>query len=89
MILLTDGDNTQNRWTSSTTSINARTTLGCNAVKAAGITLFTVRVIEGNETLLRNCATSPSMYFNVTSSGGIGDAFKAITSMIKRMRLSA
>jgi hypothetical protein len=29
------------------------------------------------------------MYFNVTSSGGIGDAFKAITSMIKRMRLSA
>ncbi len=89
MILLTDGDNTQNRWTSSTTSINSRTTLGCNAVKAAGITLFTVRVIEGNETLLRNCATSPSMYFNVTSSGGIGDAFKAITSMIKRMRLSA
>lgn len=89
MILLTDGDNTQNRWTNSTTSINSRTTLGCNAVKAAGITLFTVRVIEGNETLLRNCATSPSMYFNVTSSGGIGDAFKAITSMIKRMRLSA
>lgn len=89
MILLTDGDNTQNRWTSSTSAINSRTTLGCNAVKAAGITLFTVRVIEGNETLLRNCATSPSMYFNVTSSGGIGDAFKAITSMIKRMRLSA
>lgn len=88
MILLTDGDNTQNRFTSSAALIDARTTLGCNAVKAAGITLFTVRVIEGNETLLRNCASSPSMYFNVTSSGGIGDAFKAITSMIKRMRLS-
>ncbi|WP_439575982.1 vWA domain-containing protein [Phreatobacter sp.] len=88
MILLTDGDNTQNRFTSNSGQIDARTTLGCNAVKAAGITLFTVRVIEGNETLLRNCATNPSMYFNVTSSGGIGDAFKAITSMIKRMRLS-
>jgi Flp pilus assembly protein TadG len=88
MILLTDGENTQNRYTSTTSSIDSRTTLSCNAVKAAGITLFTVRVIDGNQTLLRNCASSASMYFNVTSSGGIGDAFKAITSMIKRMRLS-
>ena len=47
-----------------------------------------MRVINGNQNLLRACATNPSMYFNVTSSGGIGDAFKAITSMIKRMRLS-
>ncbi|PTM52299.1 vWA domain-containing protein [Phreatobacter oligotrophus] len=89
MILLTDGDNTQNRWTGTTSSIDARTALACNAVKAAGVTLFTVRVIEGNAALLRACATDPSMYFNVTNSGGIGDAFKAITSMIKRMRLSA
>ena len=89
MILLTDGDNTQNRFSTSTSVIDARTTLACNAVKAAGITLFTVRVIDGNEALLRSCATSASMYFNVTSSGGIGDAFKAITSMIKKMRLSA
>lgn len=88
MILLTDGENTQNRFSSRANQIDPRTTLACDAVKGAGITLFTVRVIEGNETLLRNCATSASMYFNVTSSGGIGDAFKAITSMIKRMRLS-
>ena len=92
MILLTDGDNTQSRYASGPTAaaqIDPRTQMACNAVKAAGITLFTVRVIEGNQTLLRACATDPSMYFNVTSSGGIGDAFKAITSMIKRMRLSA
>lgn len=88
MIVLTDGDNTQSRFSGSTGQIDARTALGCTAVKTAGITVFTVRVIEGNETLLRNCASSPSMYFNVTSSGGIGDAFKAITSMIKKMRLS-
>jgi Flp pilus assembly protein TadG len=91
MIVLTDGDNTQSRYASGSNAaaqIDPRAQMACNAVKAAGITLFTVRVIEGNQTLLRNCATNPSMYFNVTSSGGIGDAFKAITSMIKRMRLS-
>lgn len=88
MIVLTDGDNTQSRYSTSSTQIDARSTMACNAVKAAGITVFTVRVIEGNQTLLRNCASDPSMYFNVTSSSGIGDAFKAITSMIKRMRLS-
>lgn len=92
MILLTDGDNTQSRYAAgpgAAALIDPRTQMACNAVKAAGITLFTVRVIEGNQNLLRACATDPSMYFNVTSSGGIGDAFKAITSMIKRMRLSA
>jgi Flp pilus assembly protein TadG len=94
MILLTDGDNTESRYvpfsnTAAAPVMDPRTTLACNAVKAAGITLFTVRVINGNQNLLRACATDPSMYFNVTSSGGIGDAFKAITSMIKRMRLSA
>lgn len=88
MIVLTDGDNTQSRYSTSASQIDARSTMACNAVKAAGITVFTVRVIEGNQTLLRNCASNPSMYFNVTSSSGIGDAFKAITSMIKRMRLS-
>jgi Flp pilus assembly protein TadG len=88
MIVLTDGDNTQSRYSSSASQIDPRSTMACNAVKSAGITLFTVRVIEGNQTLLRNCASDPSMYFNVTSSSGIGDAFKAITSMIKRMRLS-
>jgi Flp pilus assembly protein TadG len=94
MILLTDGDNTESRYVpfsnyTAAPLMDPRTRDACNAVKAAGITLFTVRVIDGNQNLLRACATDPSMYFNVTSSGGIGDAFKAITSMIKRMRLSA
>jgi len=93
MILLTDGDNTESRYvpfsnTAAAPLMDPRTQTACGAVKAAGITLFTVRVINGNQNLLRACATNPSMYFNVTSSGGIGDAFKAITSMIKRMRLS-
>ena len=41
IILLTDGQNTQNRWTSSTTSIDARTQKACDNAKAANIKLYT------------------------------------------------
>ena len=37
LIILTDGDNTQNRWSSSQSSIDARTTKVCDNVKAANI----------------------------------------------------
>ena len=65
IILLTDGENTQNRWTSSSSSIDARTEKVCDNIKAANIKLYTVRVIDGNATLLKNCATKPDMYYDV------------------------
>lgn len=94
MVLLTDGDNTENRFSQSSSSIDARTRLACTAVKNEGITLFTVRVIDGNETLLKACATqvpagSPlQYYFSVKDAAGIGGAFRGIADMISRMRLS-
>lgn len=92
MVLLTDGDNTKSRTVDANTNpgaIDARTRLACNAVKQAGIQLFTVRVIEGNEPLLRACASASSMYFSVRDAGGISDAFRAITRQIARLRLTA
>ena len=50
---------------SSTSSIDARTQKACDNVKAANIKLYTVRVIDGNATLLKNCATKPDMYYDV------------------------
>lgn len=94
MVLLTDGENTENRFGQSSYSIDARTRLACTAVKNEGITLFTVRVIDGNETLLKACATQPpagsplQYYFSVRDAAGIGGAFRGIADMITRMRLS-
>ncbi len=65
IVLLTDGENTKNRWTSSSSSIDSRTEKACANAKAANIRIYTVRVIEGNASLLRDCATSPSMYYDV------------------------
>ena len=43
IILLTDGLNTQDRWYSVQSQIEARQTMTCNNIKAAGITLYTSR----------------------------------------------
>ena len=56
IVLLTDGDNTQNRFTSSTSSIDSRTEKVCTNAKAANIKVYTVRVIDGNATC---CAAAP------------------------------
>ncbi len=48
IIILTDGQNTQNRWSSSQSTIDTRTQKVCDNIKAANIKLYTVRVIDGN-----------------------------------------
>jgi len=87
IILLTDGENTQNRWTSSSSSINARTERACENAKAANIRLYTVRVIDGNATLLRNCATTPSMYYDVQDASQLNAAFGAIAQNLANLRI--
>src|SRR5262249_6534989 len=61
IILLTDGLNTQNRWYTSQSSIDARQTLTCNNAKAAGVILYAIQVNTGGDptsSLLQSCASS-------------------------------
>jgi len=88
IILLTDGQNTENRWSHSSSQIDARTQAICTNIKAAGITIYTVRVMEGNATLLRNCATEPAMYYDLNSSNEIVTAFKQIGTNLAKLRIS-
>ncbi|MGN6423487.1 MAG: VWA domain-containing protein [Asticcacaulis sp.] len=87
MILVTDGANTQNRWTSTTSDIDARTKLACQAVKDQGVTLFVVNIIEGDSTLLQNCASQKSYYYNLTSATELGGAMQDIHKSIGKLRL--
>jgi Mg-chelatase subunit ChlD len=88
MIVLTDGQNTQNRWTTSQSSIDARTQAACNAVKGKNVRLYTIRVIDGNQTLLRNCATNTNMYYNVTDASQLTPVFQEIANSIRAIRLT-
>jgi len=88
MILLTDGDNTENRFTATGNDIDARTSLACTNAKAAGISLYTIRVIDGDAALLRGCASDPSMYYDVQNAAQLDPIFKAIANEISAVRLT-
>ncbi len=88
IILLTDGQNTQNRWTSSTSTIDARTQKACENAKAANVKLYTVRVIDGNATLLKNCATKPDMYYDVDQADELNGVFSSIAQNLANLRIA-
>ena len=88
IILLTDGENTQNRFTSSTTSIDSRTEKVCANAKADNIKVYTVRVIDGNADLLRNCATKPDMYFDVDEASQLNAVFSSIAQNLANLRIA-
>jgi Flp pilus assembly protein TadG len=88
IILLTDGDNTQNRWSTNDTQIDPRTTAVCNNIKAANIKLYTVRVIDGNASLLRSCATKTTMYFEVAQASQLSPVFATIAQDLANLRIA-
>lgn len=95
MVYMTDGDNTYYRegigscnGSSYCAGVDVRTAAVCNAIKQTGIMVYTVRLINGNATLLRNCATNSSMYYNVTTAADLEDVFKSIAQALSNLRLS-
>jgi uncharacterized protein YegL len=88
IVLLTDGENTQNRWSTSSSSIDARTEKACANVKAANVKLYTVRVINGDATLLKNCASKPDMYYDVEQASDLNTVFKSIAQNLANLRLA-
>jgi Flp pilus assembly protein TadG len=88
IVFLTDGKNTENRWSQNADDIDRRTRQVCQNIKDANIKVYTIRVIEGNASMLRNCATKPEMYFEVRRSSEISDAFAAITRDLSNFRIA-
>jgi Flp pilus assembly protein TadG len=72
------------------TAIDNRLTLLCQNMKAQGIVIYTVRVevTSGSSTVLQNCASQPSYFFNVTDSSNLNNVFQTIAGQIANMHLS-
>jgi Flp pilus assembly protein TadG len=64
----------------------------CNAMKAAGVTIFTVGFQIGSEAgaedFMRACATTEWHFYNAEDGGALKQAFRAIAVNISRLRLS-
>jgi len=71
--------------------LDARLTAVCGKMKAAGITVFTVAFnnpLSATKTLMQNCATSTSYYFDAGNSTALSNAFKTIGDTLSNLRVS-
>lgn len=101
---MSDGLNTQNRWSSDQATIDKRmldpSNNGagtCANIKGSGVTLYTIQVNTGGDplsTLLQSCAGSPdklsdpSKFFMVTTSSGLGTVFNSIGTNLTQLRVA-
>jgi Flp pilus assembly protein TadG len=96
MILLSDGLNTQDRWygdgSNQSSQVDSRMALACTNAKAVGFTIYAVYVdlngTQGNSTVLQNCASDPTKYFDLTSAQQIITTFNAIGVQITNLRIN-
>ena len=94
IVLLSDGLNTQNRWSATQSDIDARQELLCQNIKADKtnpVTVFTIQVNISNKDpksqVLQDCATAGNFQM-ITSSTQTSDAFKNVLTQISKLRVS-
>lgn len=96
IIILSDGLNTQDRWygngSTQSTSVDDRMSAVCTNAKADGIIVYAIFVdiggTQGNSTVMQNCATDSSKYWDLTSASQINGVFTAIGQQITNLRVS-
>ena len=94
IVLLSDGLNTQNRWSTTQSSIDARQELLCANVKgdaANPVTVFTIQVNINNgdpqSQVLQDCASNGNFQM-ITSASQTADAFQNVLTQISKLRVS-
>jgi uncharacterized protein YegL len=93
IILLSDGLNTQDRWYTSASSIDARQAALCTNIKnkANGTTaIYTIQVNTDGDpesAVLKGCATDGN-FFPTSSASGIASAFSQIGASLSKLRIA-
>lgn len=90
-VLMSDGRNTVYNGSNGTSNDDESTATLCAAMKAQGVTLYTVGFGAGaDENLLRSCATSASHYWFAPNADDLGTAFSQIADdiLFNTLRLS-
>jgi hypothetical protein len=91
IILLSDGLNTENRWYTNASQIDARQKILCDNAKAAGITIYTVQVNTGADptsSVLQYCANGADKFYLVTSASQTLTVFNSIGTSLSKLRVA-
>ncbi|MBI1211720.1 MAG: hypothetical protein GC190_09680 [Alphaproteobacteria bacterium] len=71
--------------------LDNRTATVCQNAKDAGIRVYSILLMENSNravNLMRNCATSPDLYFNSPSASELQGVFNAIATDLSNLRVS-
>ena len=93
IILLSDGLNTQNRWTSTVSQIDARQKILCDNIKAQNITIYTIQVDTSSppdptSSVLQYCASGADKFYLLYSASQVIGAFNSIGTSLSQLHLS-
>ncbi|MBR1125029.1 TadE/TadG family protein [Bradyrhizobium lablabi] len=93
IVLLSDGKNTQNRFSSNQGQIDARQKILCDNAKAPpnNIIIYTVQIDtggDGQQDVMKYCASSSDKYFYITSPTQTVDAFNNIGTSLSKLRVA-
>jgi hypothetical protein len=70
--------------------LDERFTATCNAMKAAGITIYVIgfEVSSSHRTLLRNCATSAQHFFESPTTAQLQSVFQQVGAQLASVRMT-
>jgi len=91
VILMSDGLNTENRFSGDQSDIDARELITCTNAKNAGITIYTVQVNTGGDPtmdVMRKCASSTDKFTEIKKANQLVDTFTSIGTSLSSLRLS-
>lgn len=98
IILMSDGMNTENRYSTSQTQIDKRmhdtskNGIGtCANIKTAGVTIYSVQVNTGGDptsTVMKNCASSTDKFWMITSASDLNGVFQTIGTNLTQLRVA-
>jgi Flp pilus assembly protein TadG len=89
IVFLTDGLNTADRFEQPSSAMDLDMAELCRTAKTSKIRVFTIRVVEGNDALLQDCASNPADFYKVNEASGLFAAFKSIAEKLMTLRLSS
>ena len=91
IVLLSDGLNTENRFGTNASQIDARQKILCDNAKAASITIYTVQVNTGGDptsTVLQYCASGADKFFEVKQANQTLSVFNSIGQSLAKLRIA-
>jgi Flp pilus assembly protein TadG len=91
IILMSDGLNTQNRFSTYQSSIDTRELATCTNAKNAGITIYTVQVNTGGDptqAVMKNCASSADKFTEIKQANQLVSTFNSIGVALSNLRIA-